>query len=41
MRENLGAAEISPGRDEMDAVTALDRGARVGADPAEAAFTQM
>ena len=41
MRENLGAAEISLGRDEMDAVTALDRGARVGADPAEAAFTQM
>jgi len=41
MRENLGAAEISLGRDEMDAFIALDRGARVGADPAEAAFTQM
>ena len=41
MRENLGAADISLGRDEMEAVTALERGARVGADPAEAAFTQM
>jgi len=41
MRENLGAAEISLGRDEMDAVTALDRGSRVGADPAKAAFSQM
>jgi 2,5-diketo-D-gluconate reductase A len=41
MRENLGAAEISLGRDEMYAVSALDGGERVGADPAEADFTQM
>ena len=41
MRENLGAAEVSLASDEMDAVTALDRGSRVGADPATAAFSQM
>jgi 2,5-diketo-D-gluconate reductase A len=41
MRENLGAAEISLGSAEMDAVTSLDGGERVGADPAEADFTQM
>jgi 2,5-diketo-D-gluconate reductase A len=41
MRENLGAADIFLGRDEMDAVTALERGTRLGADPAEAAFSQM
>jgi diketogulonate reductase-like aldo/keto reductase len=41
MRENIGAAEITLGREELDAVTGLDRGARLGADPAEAAFTQM
>jgi len=41
MRENLAAAEIALSRDELDAITALDSGARIGADPAEAAFTQM
>jgi 2,5-diketo-D-gluconate reductase A len=41
MRENLGAVDISLGRDEMDAVTRLESGKRLGADPAEAAFTQM
>jgi 2,5-diketo-D-gluconate reductase A len=41
MRENLGAAEIVLSRGELDAITALDSGARIGADPAEAAFTQM
>src|SRR5665648_207511 len=41
MRENLAAAEITLSRDEMDTVTALDSSARIGADPANAAFTQM
>jgi 2,5-diketo-D-gluconate reductase A len=41
MRENLAAAEITLSREELDAITALDSGARIGADPAEAAFTQM
>jgi diketogulonate reductase-like aldo/keto reductase len=41
MRENLGAAEITLSRDELHAITALESGARIGADPAEAAFTQM
>jgi hypothetical protein len=35
----LGLAPLS--RDELDAVTALDSSARIGADPAKAAFTQM
>jgi len=41
MRENLGATEISLGRDEMNTIIALDSGTRIGADPATAAFTQM
>jgi 2,5-diketo-D-gluconate reductase A len=41
MRENLAAAEITLSRDEMDTVTALDSSARIGPDPAKAAFTQM
>jgi 2,5-diketo-D-gluconate reductase A len=41
MRENLGAAEISLTPDEMEAIASLDSGARTGADPAKAAFTQM
>lgn len=41
MRENLAAAGITLSRDELDAITALDSDARIGADPAEAAFTQM
>ena len=41
IRENLAAAEITLSRDELDAVTALDSAARIGADPAKAAFTQM
>ena len=41
MRENLAAAEITLSPDEMDTVTALDSSARIGSDPAEAAFTQM
>jgi len=41
MRENLAAAGIRLSQDEMDAVTALDSSARIGSDPAQAAFTQM
>jgi diketogulonate reductase-like aldo/keto reductase len=41
MRENLAAAEITLNPDELDAITALDSGARIGPDPAEAAHTQM
>jgi 2,5-diketo-D-gluconate reductase A len=41
LRENLAAAEITLSRDELDLITALDSGARIGADPAEAAFTQL
>ena len=41
IRENLAAAEITLSQEELDAITALESGARIGADPAEAAFTQM
>ena len=41
VRENLAAAEITLSPDEMDTVTALDSSARIGPDPAKAAFTQM
>lgn len=41
IRENLAAAEVTLSPDELDAINALDSGARIGADPAEAAFTQM
>lgn len=41
MIENLAAADITLSRDEMDAISGLESGARMGADPAEAAFTQM
>lgn len=41
MSENLAAAEITLSRDDLDAVTALDAGGRIGTDPAEAAHTQM
>jgi diketogulonate reductase-like aldo/keto reductase len=41
MRENLAAAQVTLNPDELDAITALDSGARVGPDPAEAAHTQM
>src|SRR5664280_1534591 len=41
MSENLAAAEITLSRDELDVITALDSGARIGTDPAEAAHTQM
>jgi diketogulonate reductase-like aldo/keto reductase len=41
MRENLAAVDITLSRDELDAVTALDSAVRIGADPAQAAFSQM
>jgi len=41
MSENLAAAGITLGQDEIDAITALDSDARIGADPAVAAFSQM
>ncbi|MEO8557140.1 MAG: aldo/keto reductase [Actinomycetota bacterium] len=41
IRENLAAADITLSPVEMDAISALESGARTGADPAEAAFTQM
>jgi diketogulonate reductase-like aldo/keto reductase len=41
MSENLAAAEITLSPDELDAITALDSGVRIGTDPAEAAHTQM
>ena len=41
IRENLAAAEVTLSRDELDAITALDFGARIGTDPAKAAHTQM
>ena len=41
MRENLASAEVNLSHDELDATTALESGVRIGADPVEAAFTQM
>ena len=41
MRENFEAAAITLTTSEVIAVDALETGARVGADPATAAFTQF
>lgn len=41
MRENLAAAQLRLNPDELDAVTALESGVRIGADPATAAFSQF
>ena len=41
MGENLAAAGISLRADELDAVRSMDSAARIGTDPATAAFTQM
>jgi diketogulonate reductase-like aldo/keto reductase len=41
MRENLGASEITLSQDELDDITALESGVRIGPDPDKAAFTQM
>lgn len=41
MRENLGAVNLTLTPDEVAEITALESGARAGADPAIAAFSQM
>ena len=41
MGENLAATGITLSGEEMDTMTGLDSSARIGADPAKAAFTQM
>ncbi len=41
MRENLASASLELSEDEVAAIDALDSEARIGADPATAAFTQM
>ncbi|RAN79444.1 2,5-diketo-D-gluconic acid reductase [Bacillus sp. SRB_336] len=41
IRENLAAAALTLTREELDAISALESGERIGADPAVAAFTQM
>ncbi|MFJ5958339.1 aldo/keto reductase [Paenarthrobacter sp. NPDC092416] len=41
MRQNLAAADIKLSPSELDAITALEAGARNGSDPAVAAFTQF
>jgi len=41
IRENLAAAQVTLSSGELDLITALDSNARIGADPATAAFTQM
>jgi hypothetical protein len=41
MRENIGAADLSLTESELAAITSLEAGTRIGADPAVAAFTQL
>ncbi|HSU71139.1 MAG TPA: aldo/keto reductase [Micrococcaceae bacterium] len=41
MRENLAAAKIGLSAADVEAISALESGARIGSDPATAAFTQM
>lgn len=41
MRENLGATSIQLTQAEIESIAALESGARIGSDPAVAAFTQM
>ena len=41
MRENLGAVAVELSPAELTEITALESGARAGADPAVAAFSQM
>ncbi len=41
LRDNLAAASLQLTPDELAAITALESGARIGADPAVAAFTQF
>jgi len=41
LRENLAATEIILSQNELDAVTMMEAGARMGSDPDEAAFSQL
>ncbi|MEA5456380.1 aldo/keto reductase [Sinomonas sp. JGH33] len=41
MRENLAAVAVVLGPDELERISALDSGARIGGDPATAAHTQL
>lgn len=41
MRENFAATSLTLTDDELASITALERGARIGADPAIAAFSQL
>ena len=41
IRENFAASSLTLSADELAAITALESGARIGSDPAVAAFTQM
>jgi 2,5-diketo-D-gluconate reductase A len=41
MRENLGAAAVRLAPEDIDLITALESGGRIGADPAVAAFSQL
>ena len=41
IRENFAASALTLSDDELAAISALESGARVGADPAVAAFTQL
>lgn len=41
MRENLAAAQIKLSAEDLNRISALEAGGRIGADPAVAAFTQM
>lgn len=41
IRENFAASSLQLSQDELAAITALESGARIGSDPAVAAFTQM
>ncbi|PTT67266.1 aldo/keto reductase [Arthrobacter sp. HMWF013] len=41
MRENLAASSLTLTDDERASITALESGARIGSDPAVAAFTQL
>ena len=41
IRQNLAAASLRLTPEELAAISALDAGARLGADPAVASFSQM
>jgi diketogulonate reductase-like aldo/keto reductase len=41
IRENFAATSLKLTDDELDSITALESGTRIGADPAVASFTQF